>query len=152
MSDRRSGAPSWAAVRIWCSASPILPIPILAAKGQALHTSGGGSEHRGHRARDTLAGERNSRKGSRRPLRQDPDRLHQSSGYGAGWACVRTRPQHIGRRADDGVGKGAAVFKTLNQTSAENMEKASLYPIRPVMFIAGDDEARKLVVLSLVAK
>jgi 8-hydroxy-5-deazaflavin:NADPH oxidoreductase len=47
---------------------------------------------------------------------------------------------------------GAAVFKTLNQTGAENMEKASSYPIRPVMFVAGDDEPRKPVVLSLIAK
>jgi 8-hydroxy-5-deazaflavin:NADPH oxidoreductase len=45
----------------------------------------------------------------------------------------------------------AAVFKTFNQTGAENMETASLYPIRPVMFVAGDDEAKKPVVLSLVA-
>ena len=47
--------------------------------------------------------------------------------------------------------KRAAVFKTLNQTGAENMETASLYPIRPVMFVAGDDEAKKPVVLLLVA-
>lgn len=43
--------------------------------------------------------------------------------------------------------RGAAVFKALNQTGAENMEKASHYPIRPVMFVAGDDEARKPIVL-----
>jgi 8-hydroxy-5-deazaflavin:NADPH oxidoreductase len=48
--------------------------------------------------------------------------------------------------------RGAAVFKTLNQTGAENMEKASHYPIRPVMFVAGDDEARKPIVLSLITK
>jgi predicted dinucleotide-binding enzyme len=48
--------------------------------------------------------------------------------------------------------RGAAVFKTLNQTGAENMEKASHYPIRPVMFVAGDDEGRKPIVLSLVTK
>jgi predicted dinucleotide-binding enzyme len=47
--------------------------------------------------------------------------------------------------------KRAAVFKTLNQTGAENMETASVYPIRPVMFVAGDDEAKKPVVLLLVA-
>jgi 8-hydroxy-5-deazaflavin:NADPH oxidoreductase len=47
---------------------------------------------------------------------------------------------------------GAAVFKTLNQIGAENMEKARLYPIRPVMFVAGDDDAKKPVVLSLIAK
>jgi predicted dinucleotide-binding enzyme len=47
---------------------------------------------------------------------------------------------------------GAAVFKTLNQIGAENMDKATLFPIRPVMFVAGDDEARKPIVSSLIAK
>ena len=47
---------------------------------------------------------------------------------------------------------GAAVFKTLNQTGAENIDKTALFPIRPVMFVAGDDKPRKPVVLSLVAK
>jgi predicted dinucleotide-binding enzyme len=46
---------------------------------------------------------------------------------------------------------GAAVFKTLNQVGAESMDKAQLFPIRPVMFVAGDDEARKPVV-TLVTK
>jgi predicted dinucleotide-binding enzyme len=44
------------------------------------------------------------------------------------------------------------VFKTLNQIGAENMDKAALFPVRPVMFVAGDDEARKPIVLSLIAK
>jgi predicted dinucleotide-binding enzyme len=47
---------------------------------------------------------------------------------------------------------GAAVFKALNQTGAENMERAAEYPMRPVMFVAGDDEARKPIVLSLITK
>jgi predicted dinucleotide-binding enzyme len=47
---------------------------------------------------------------------------------------------------------GAKVFKTLNQTGAENMEKARLCSVRPVMFVAGDDETRKPLVLALVAK
>ena len=47
---------------------------------------------------------------------------------------------------------GAAVFKTLNQIGADNMDKAALFPTRPVMFVAGDDEARKAIVLSLIAK
>jgi 8-hydroxy-5-deazaflavin:NADPH oxidoreductase len=46
----------------------------------------------------------------------------------------------------------ASVFKALNQIGAENMDKAELYPIRPVMFVAGDDEAKKPVVMSLIAK
>jgi hypothetical protein len=47
---------------------------------------------------------------------------------------------------------GAAVFKTLNQIGAESMDKASLFPVRPVMFVAGDDPSKKPVVMSLVAK
>ena len=45
---------------------------------------------------------------------------------------------------------GAAVFKTLNQTGAENIDKTALFPIRPVMFVAGDDQSRKHIVLSLI--
>jgi predicted dinucleotide-binding enzyme len=47
---------------------------------------------------------------------------------------------------------GAAVFKTLNQTGAENMARAREFTERPVMFVAGDDERRKPVVLGLVAE
>jgi 8-hydroxy-5-deazaflavin:NADPH oxidoreductase len=47
---------------------------------------------------------------------------------------------------------GAAVFKTLNQIGAGNMDKAPLFPISPVMFVAGDDEAKKPVAMSLIAK
>jgi 8-hydroxy-5-deazaflavin:NADPH oxidoreductase len=47
---------------------------------------------------------------------------------------------------------GAAVFKTLNQIGAENMDKAALFPIRPVMFVAGDDQSRKPTILSLIAR
>lgn len=47
---------------------------------------------------------------------------------------------------------GASVFKSLNQTGAENMEKASLFRVRPVMFVAGDDEAAKPTILSLISK
>jgi predicted dinucleotide-binding enzyme len=45
----------------------------------------------------------------------------------------------------------ASVFKTLNQISAESMDKAALFPVRPVMFVAGDDELKKPAVLQLVA-
>jgi 8-hydroxy-5-deazaflavin:NADPH oxidoreductase len=47
---------------------------------------------------------------------------------------------------------GAAVFKTLNQIGADSMDKVGLFPTRPVMFVAGDDEARKSMVLQLIAK
>jgi predicted dinucleotide-binding enzyme len=46
----------------------------------------------------------------------------------------------------------ASVFKTLNQIGADNMDKAALFPVRPVMFIAGDDQTKKPVVMSLIAK
>jgi 8-hydroxy-5-deazaflavin:NADPH oxidoreductase len=47
---------------------------------------------------------------------------------------------------------GASVFKTLNQIGADSMDKAALFPIRPVMFVAGDDESRKPTVLQLVTE
>jgi 8-hydroxy-5-deazaflavin:NADPH oxidoreductase len=47
---------------------------------------------------------------------------------------------------------GAALFKTLNQIGADNMDKAALFPLRPVMFVAGDDVTRKPLVMSLIAK
>jgi predicted dinucleotide-binding enzyme len=47
---------------------------------------------------------------------------------------------------------GAAVFKTLNQTGAENMARAREFTERPVMFVAGDDDRRKPIVLGLVAE
>jgi 8-hydroxy-5-deazaflavin:NADPH oxidoreductase len=46
---------------------------------------------------------------------------------------------------------GAAVFKTLNQTGAENLADAGAYHSRPVMFVAGDDADKKPIVMSLVA-
>jgi len=45
---------------------------------------------------------------------------------------------------------GAAVFKTLNQVGFEVMADSSGYAARPVIFVAGDDDARKPVVLQLV--
>jgi predicted dinucleotide-binding enzyme len=46
---------------------------------------------------------------------------------------------------------GASVFKTMNQVGFRVMDSASLYPVRPTMFVAGDDAARKTEVMSLVA-
>jgi predicted dinucleotide-binding enzyme len=48
------------------------------------------------------------------------------------------------------VARGASVFKTLNQTGAENLADAAAYHPRPVMFVAGDDEGRKPLVVGLV--
>ncbi|HUB14843.1 MAG TPA: NAD(P)-binding domain-containing protein [Acetobacteraceae bacterium] len=50
------------------------------------------------------------------------------------------------------LAKGASVFKTLNQTGFDNMQHANGYTSLPAaMFVAGDDEAKKPVVLSLVS-
>jgi len=48
--------------------------------------------------------------------------------------------------------KGSSVYKTLNQTGAENMANAAGYPRRPVMFVAGDDLQHKPIVVSLVTE
>lgn len=46
---------------------------------------------------------------------------------------------------------GASVFKTFNQTGYNNLADPGRLVERPVMFVAGDDEVRKSVVLRLVA-
>ncbi len=46
--------------------------------------------------------------------------------------------------------KGASVFKTFNTTGFSNMANAATYYQQPVMFVAGDDPARKPEVLELV--
>ena len=45
---------------------------------------------------------------------------------------------------------GAFVFKTLNTTGSDNMANAALYPVKPLMLVAGDDADRKPVVVDLV--
>jgi predicted dinucleotide-binding enzyme len=45
---------------------------------------------------------------------------------------------------------GASVFKSLNTTGASNMAKAADYPVKPMMLVAGDDAAKKTVVMQLV--
>jgi 8-hydroxy-5-deazaflavin:NADPH oxidoreductase len=45
---------------------------------------------------------------------------------------------------------GAFVFKTLNTTGASNMAKAAEYPLKPLMLVAGDEAAKKAVVMELV--
>jgi 8-hydroxy-5-deazaflavin:NADPH oxidoreductase len=44
----------------------------------------------------------------------------------------------------------AFVFKTLNTTGAGNMAKAAEYPVKPLMLVAGDDAARRPLVMELV--
>lgn len=45
----------------------------------------------------------------------------------------------------------ATVFKAFNQTGAENMDGRRRYEPTPMMMVAGDDEARKPLVLALAA-
>jgi len=46
----------------------------------------------------------------------------------------------------------ASVFKTLNQTGSDNMQRGKAFvPLSAAMFVAGDDEAKKPLVMSLVS-
>ncbi len=45
----------------------------------------------------------------------------------------------------------ALLFKAFNQTGIENMAEAAAYALRPVMFVAGDDQAAKPKVMALVS-
>ena len=47
---------------------------------------------------------------------------------------------------------GALVFKTMNQVGSTVMADARGYPTPPAMFVAGDDEVHKPVVMGLVAE
>lgn len=49
-----------------------------------------------------------------------------------------------------GWAPGASVFKTLNQTGAEGLASPRAFAQKPVMFVAGDDDERKPIVLALV--
>jgi predicted dinucleotide-binding enzyme len=48
------------------------------------------------------------------------------------------------------MGEGAAVFKTLNQTGAENMADAGRFETKPAMFVAGDDATKKPTLMQLI--
>lgn len=47
--------------------------------------------------------------------------------------------------------KNAAVFKTLNTTGYNNMENSGGYALKPVMFFAGDDQAKRATVAALLS-
>jgi len=51
-----------------------------------------------------------------------------------------------------GWAAGASVFKAFNTTGAGNMARAGQSAVRPMMPVAGDDAAKKAMVLELVAK
>ncbi len=74
------------------------------------------------------------------PLRMGGSGLELSMGFD------RSAGEHVAALAP-----GASVFKTLNQVGFAVMADATGYAARPVMFVAGDDAARKPEVLALVA-
>jgi len=74
------------------------------------------------------------------PLRMGAGGLELALGFD------RSGAEQVAARA-----RGASVFKTLNQVGFEVMADASGYAPPPVMFVAGDDAARKPTVLKLVA-
>ena len=74
------------------------------------------------------------------PLRMGATGLELSIGFD------RSGGEHVASLA-----RNASVFKTLNQAGFEVMADASGYAARPVMFVAGDDAAKKPVVMGLVS-
>ena len=74
------------------------------------------------------------------PLRMSAAGLELSLGFD------RSAAEHVASLAPR-----AAVFKTLNQVGFEVMANTAGYAAPPVMFVAGDDTARKPVVMRLVS-
>jgi predicted dinucleotide-binding enzyme len=73
------------------------------------------------------------------PLRPGAKGLELSQGF------IESGGEAVARLAS-----GASVFKTLNQIGFEAMADTSGFAVKPVMFVAGDDDARKPTVLGLV--
>ena len=67
---------------------------------------------------------------------------------GSDWPLVSRPP---GARPCRPGHPGAAVFKTLNQIGAENMASVAEFARPPVMFVCGDDDARRPQALGLVS-
>lgn len=74
------------------------------------------------------------------PLAMGPDGLHLAVGF-----------ERSGAELVASWAPGASVFKSFNQTGAPNMAAAKSFSTRLAMFVAGDDLARKPVVMGLVA-
>lgn len=74
------------------------------------------------------------------PLQMGPDGLELAIGLTSSGA------ERVAELAPE-----AFVFKTLNQTGFANMEHAHDFALAAVMYVAGDDETRKPLVMSLVA-
>ena len=76
---------------------------------------------------------------STNPLQMGPDGISLAVGFTT-----------LGGEMVAGWAKGAAVFKTLNQSGFGNLGDTSRYPQRPVMFYAGDDQQRRGDVATLL--
>ena len=74
------------------------------------------------------------------PLGMGPEGLHLTLGF-----------ETSGGEEIAACAPGASLFKTLNQTGAENMANAAAFQPKSMMFVAGDDQARKPIVMDLVA-
>ena len=68
-----------------------------------------------------------------------------ANGFGLALGFDRSAGERVAEWA-----QGAAVFKTLNQTGADNMAEAARFPVKPSMFVAGDDQAKKPMVMQLL--
>jgi predicted dinucleotide-binding enzyme len=75
------------------------------------------------------------------PLAVGPDGLGLEIGHGIS-----------GGEKVQGWAAGASVFKTLNTTGFSNMAEPAFNGVKSVMFVAGDDEARKPNVLGLIGE
>ena len=75
------------------------------------------------------------------PLAMGPDGLGLEIGHGIS-----------GGEKVQGWAAGASVFKTLNTTGFANMAEPAFDGVKSVMFVAGDDEARKPNVLALIGE
>ena len=73
------------------------------------------------------------------PLKVGPEGLELALGFSTSGG------EQVARLA-----QGAAVFKTMNQVGYAVMADTGDYPVRPVMFVAGNEDTRKPAVLSLV--
>lgn len=74
------------------------------------------------------------------PLKSGPDGLRLALGFSTSGG------EEVARLAT-----GASVFKTLNQVGFAVMSNTQGYSSRPLMFVAGDDAAKKPLVLELVS-
>ena len=75
------------------------------------------------------------------PLAMGPDGLGLEIGHGIS-----------GGEKVQGWAAGASVFKTLNTTGFTNMAEPAFDGVKSVMFVAGDDQARKPNVMALVGE